>query len=124
QIIDRYSAMGIPRPDEGSCKGDCEATGYVPIFMRPKHVPDGNVFVSDNEDDPRYVSLWNAGHRQSCTVRGILHSLLHAKSVTPTGTGDYVRWLLRRLFNRRRCDGWHFVTCPDCNGTRREVKAS
>jgi len=32
EISDRYSALGIPRPNPKTvCKGNCEGTGWVPI---------------------------------------------------------------------------------------------
>lgn len=45
EFVDRYSALGMPRPEPGTvCEGDCEGTGYVPI--------------SADEPDPVYRKLW------------------------------------------------------------------
>lgn len=76
EFTDRYQALGIPYPDPATmCKGDCEATGYVPI--------------KSDTDDPVYRRLWD-----------------EAEAVEPTD------------------DGWHFVVCPRCSGTRLEPEQS
>ncbi|BCK74020.1 hypothetical protein Srufu_079730 (plasmid) [Streptomyces libani subsp. rufus] len=71
QSTDRYEALGITPPSLLTvCRGQCEGTGAVPVFIHA------------SETDPRLVALWN-----------------EAEAASPSG------------------DGWHFVTCPDCQGT-------
>ena len=45
EIVDRYSVLGIPRPDPKTiCDGFCEGTGIVPI--------------KQNDKDPVFQKLW------------------------------------------------------------------
>ena len=56
QIIatDRYQALGIPYPDvETVCQGQCEGTGYVPIFGNNK----GILKIPADMEEP-WRSLW------------------------------------------------------------------
>jgi hypothetical protein len=48
EIYDRYSALGIPRPDPTTmCKGQCEGTGFVPVK-----------FEHENDDEGNWHDLW------------------------------------------------------------------
>lgn len=97
EFTDRYQALGIPRPDPGTvCLGHCEGTGFVPI-------KDGAP-----ESGAVFDRLWHEAHARSCSLRGRLRQLL---ALSP-----------RRAF--QRCDGWHFVVCPDCGGSGKRPKAS
>lgn len=70
QFVDRYSALGIPRPDPMTmCQGPCEGVGLVP--------------VRSGDDDPELRRRWE-----------------EAEEKNPAD------------------DGWHFVVCPSCEGTR------
>lgn len=71
EFIDRYQALGIPRPDlETMCKGQCDGVGFYPTRL--------------DDATSEEAALWNEMHRRP-------HS--------------------------EPCDGWHFITCPDCKGT-------
>lgn len=88
---DRYRAAGIPYPDPATvCKGQCEGMGCVP--------------VCEGDGDPRFDALWAEAHatQHSLTDR----MLMAAQKIVP----DFP-------WHREGCDGWHFVKCPDCNGT-------
>lgn len=70
QFVDRYSALGIPRPDPNTmCQGPCEGVGLVP--------------VRNGDDDPELRRRWE-----------------EAEEKNPAD------------------DGWHFVVCPVCEGSR------
>lgn len=91
EFTDRYKALGIPYPDPATmCQGQCEGTGYVPVFSdiaprrRDSVYPNHDVM---RDPDERLRRAWTVAHER-CP------------------------WLLEP------CDGWHFVVCPDCNGTR------
>ncbi len=73
EIVDRYSAMGIPHPDPATmCEGQCEGTGVVPVYKD-----------CANSKNAPWRDLW-----------------LAAEAENPAD------------------NGYHFVTCPTCNGTR------
>jgi hypothetical protein len=57
EFTDRYQALGIPYPNPKTmCKGDCEGTGWVPIF--------------ENDDNPVYKRLWKEAEAQKPTDDG------------------------------------------------------
>lgn len=83
EFFDRYTALGIPRPDPATmCKGPCEGTGLVPV-QRPR---DGDLFVAPDPDAKMEEELMRRWEE--------------AESKNPSD------------------DGWHFVTCPTCEGSR------
>jgi len=50
-FTDRYEVLGIPYPDpDTKCLGDCEGTGWVPIFA--------------DEEDPVYLELWKKAEEE------------------------------------------------------------
>ena len=62
-FTDRYQALGMDYPDPGTmCKGQCEGTGWVPIFMDPGDKGVSKVQPLVEENDPRYVALWQEAH--------------------------------------------------------------
>jgi len=78
-IEDRYSALGIPRPDKDSCD-ECDATGYIPIQASELNSyacnsPKGRVLVVGQKEEDG----------------------------TPMPD-----------------DGWLFLQCPVCEGTRKK----
>ena len=104
-FTDRYQALGIPYPDQKTmCKGQCEGTGWVPVRGEINDV-DGLLYMEEGED-PRLIALWREAHEKSHTIKQRIKSAIKCRDV-------------RILF--RKCDGWHFVKCPDCNGTGRET---
>lgn len=69
-VIDRYRALGIPRPNPATmCQGPCDGTGVAP--------------VRSDEQDQELRRRWGV-----------------AEQMSPAE------------------DGWHFVPCPDCEGSR------
>lgn len=57
---DRYTALGIETPIENICEGQCEGTGWVPIYCSTEKMPDGRKGLVPRraETDPRLVQLW------------------------------------------------------------------
>ena len=54
EFTDRYKALGIPYPELSTmCRGDCEGTGYVPIFN--PHKADG---LKQAGERVVYIALW------------------------------------------------------------------
>ena len=109
QFSDRYSATGTPYPDpETVCRGQCEGMGVVPV-----HVDE---FDFSELHDPVWAGLWMDEHRATCNFRGVMRVLWRHKEWW------YWRSVLRDVRQARRwqfcADGWHFVVCPTCNGTR------
>jgi hypothetical protein len=89
EIVDRYSALGIPAPDpETMCDGQCEGTGFIPIYMSigDEELPELSHCHLADEDDPALVTLWEAEEA-----------------------------------NHPCRDGWHFIECPDCQGTGKKL---
>lgn len=84
EFTDRYDALGIPRPDPATvCAGQCEGTGFYPVFDARGRGDDRFVSPADNNTDED-TKAWESAHAEA----------------------------LKHI-----CDGWHFVTCPECNGT-------
>jgi len=104
EFTDRYQALGIPYPDsETMCKGQCEGIGWVPIHF--------------SETEEPWRSLWiQAEERQREEIR--------KGKLRPS----YL-FLLRHHARRSKIgrvitdldDGYHFVKCPDCNGTGKSL---
>jgi hypothetical protein len=87
EFTDRYSAMGIDRPDPKTmCQGACEGTGVVPIYgegWKPKDAKTGlSIVGGPSSVQPAYQERWAEAEAKEATD-----------------------------------DGWHFVKCMDCNGT-------
>ena len=103
EFTDRYQALGMPSPDPATmCKGDCEGTGVYPLW-------------GPCEESGHEAALWREAHARACSVRGRLKTLVTG-SAGRYGIIRDLRWAFRR------CDGYHFVTCPDCNGTGRRER--
>lgn len=86
EFTDRYKALGIPYPDPKTmCKGQCEGTGIIPVYMKAGDQRDG-VCTPEDEDDPELIKLWLEAEKEN-------------------GSND----------------GWHFVCCPDCDGTGKKL---
>jgi hypothetical protein len=99
KMTNRYDAMGIPVPDPKTvCHGQCEGTGLIPI--------------SKVEKDQELKRRWDVQHRKSCNLVGVLRQLWRHP--------EWWYWksiLCDLIYRRSVCDGWHFVKCPDCEGT-------
>jgi len=59
EIVDRYSALGIPRPGDDCCKGQCEGTGFVPIHRD-----------HENDEEGPWHDLWLECEKESPTDDG------------------------------------------------------
>lgn len=95
EFTDRYQALGIPYPDTATmCVWHCEGTGWVPVHR--------------GEEDPTLRALWQRGHAVTCSVFGRARNFVH-------GCVSLNRFRLALAVER--CDGYHFVKCPNCNGT-------
>ena len=91
EFTDRYDALGVPRPyPETMCRGQCEGTGWYP------------------ENDQNSV-LWQDAHAKRCNFRGWLGAMWENRRDPST-----VWYVIKSGW---KCDGWHFVKCPDCDGT-------
>ena len=103
EIVDRYSATGTPYPDPDTmCIGQCEGMGAVPVHR--------------NDPEEPWSTLWREAHAAKCSLRGVFRELWRHREVW------YWRSVLRGVWQTRSwklCDDdYHFVVCPDCNGTR------
>ena len=69
EITDRYQAMGIPYPDpETMCKGQCEGTGVIPVFMDN---PFGyGCRPNGEEKDEQLIALWKEAEAENPTDDG------------------------------------------------------
>lgn len=90
-FTNRYEMLGMPLPNPATmCLGECEGTGVIPIYKDDVH--------------PEFLRRWQDEHKKAHTVWFRLKLAWEQKSF----------WY---LFHGWRCDGWHFITCPDCEGT-------
>ena len=111
EFTDRYQALGIPYPAEGTvCQGQCEGTGMVPVAHYEQPAVEGECRVVELEDDPRLLALWREGHRKCSTLGRFLQFFRFDLAVR-------YGWKTHWSIVTERCDGWHFVKCPDCGGS-------
>ena len=103
EFTDRYKALGIPYPDPKTmCDGQCEGVGMYPVVHYLKKPTGNHCCVSDENNTEYEISEWTKQHNRTCRS---------------------IKWRLRQLFTRywrecfKKCDGWHFIQCPDCKGT-------
>lgn len=104
----RYETLGMPLPDPCTvCQGQCEGTGWFPLH------PNSDCF----KNNPRLRYLWHQAHK-------VAHTRL-------AGWDSFLFFLKQREFriawnvlldqkNWDKCDGWHFIRCPDCGGTGKQ----
>ncbi len=104
EFTDRYQALGIPYPDpETMCHGQCEGTGFYPIFEQRNGEKHG---VHPTKENTAFEKVaWRECHREG---HGLWQRIKHA-------------WEFKNLSilkdSARNCDGWHFIKCLDCGGT-------
>lgn len=146
EFHDRYTALGIPRPDPATiCPGACEGTGWVPVHIRDlvganpqfcldyepaalKRAWEDHQYWLDHHpralrctDEPtarnhQYRWLWMAAHYENCGWGARLRVL---RQNAPRD------WVDAWSQFRYGCDGWHFCRCLDCGGTgKRPVEGS
>lgn len=104
EFTDRYKALGIPYPNpETVCRGQCEGTGFVPIHR--------------DETEERFAALWDEAHVK-CYATRWQRWWRFVRNIRKAW-----KWGLRTHWHIcfDRCDGWHFVKCPDCGGTGKRV---
>lgn len=89
QITDRYSATGTPYPNPDTmCKGYCEGMGCYPHNTCMNYM-----FINQPTELEATEQLeWEKEHKKQMWKTLGLHYFV--------------------------CDGWHFIKCPTCNGTR------
>jgi hypothetical protein len=65
-LVDRYSAIGMEAPDQKTmCKGECEGTGYIPVF-NPECQNKGSCYPSDATPlEPIILALWQAAEAEN-----------------------------------------------------------
>lgn len=94
ETTDRYKAMGIPYPDpETMCKGPCEGTGFYPQFLAGPWLKPSALRLMSEDASEEEIRRWHEVHLVS----------EHDVSQEPP--------------YERVCDGWHFIRCPDCEGS-------
>lgn len=111
-FVDRYSATGTPYPEPDTvCLGQCEGMGCVPIADPERK---GKLREMKRER-PEFIQLWNEAHAEQCCVSGVLRSLWQNREWWFWKSIGRDVWNV--LKGGKFCDGWHFVKCPDCDGT-------
>lgn len=59
EYTDRYQALGIPYPDLATmCRGQCEGTGVVPVYMSKGDSRPDNGCREQDETDPEMIRRW------------------------------------------------------------------
>jgi len=95
-LTDRYAATGRPYPEPSTvCLGQCEGMGCVPHKDNPE---EGGIFQQ----------LWEEEHAEAHKITTRIRNAWRFEFL-PLGSRFAILW--------ERCDGWHFVKCPDCGGT-------
>lgn len=108
EIVDRYSALGIERPNiDTMCGGQCEGTGYVPHYKG-----DSELQMERQEGDDELDKLWDIAHALPHREMEVVESCEYhkMKEHREEGRMDCKDCVLK-------CDGWHLLKCPTCNGT-------
>lgn len=97
-FTDRYEGL-MPYPDpETMCEGECEGMGVYPL-KSSEGGTGGDVSAIERR-------RWLLAHFA-------LNAHIEERPLINLP-------FLRRLFTRKvkvACNGWHFITCPDCEGT-------
>lgn len=101
--VDRYSATGTPYPDpETMCAGPCEGMGVYPQFLAGAWLkPSAARLEVSEEVNAKEIERWHEAHMLSD----------HPAEKDKDG-----------IYQERQCDGWHFITCPDCEGTGKAIE--
>lgn len=113
-ITSRYEALGMELPDPKTmCRGDCEGTGWYPTQGRGRKELQHAYVAEVSEVD---LKLWDEAHAEAHKLTTKLKTMW-----------DWIRtgqfsWRSRISYLFEGCDGWHFVKCPDCNGTGKHTQ--
>ena len=121
EFVDRYSALGISRPDPATiCQGQCEGIGYYPQFL------DGP-WVSPNSPKLESITIPVVELEDLSAALDNPNKIPKDNTATivfdcPSPTEEEIkRWHeahnVPDAHRNDRCDGWHFIKCPDCEGT-------
>lgn len=111
EFMDRYSATRKPYPNPTTvCLGRCEGMACYPVQRRR---PSDDVYVT--EVNILDQGLWDVEHDLHCNLWGCIADLWNHRQVWYWKS--VFRDVLRLLQGKGYCDGWHFVSCADCNGT-------
>lgn len=109
EFTDRYKALGIPYPEpETMCNGQCEGTGWIPVYCK---ITPANTSMCEKEEDERLIQAWEKAHAEAHNLTGILKTCMDFLK------NGKIKWAVSHLWQDWKCDGWHTVECPDCNGT-------
>lgn len=70
-FTDRYAELGMQLPDPAAmCAGQCEGTGWLPVFMLPAGgVPEGYC-VGPEETEPALIDLWRKAEEERHAADG------------------------------------------------------
>ena len=70
-ITDRYSALGIDRPNvKTMCEGQCEGTGYIPHYKG-----DSELQMERQPGDDVLDELWEVAHAKNHEYQEIVDSI-------------------------------------------------
>lgn len=100
EMTDRYKMLEMPYPDPKTmCEGQCDGTGTFPV-----HVSEENLILK---------AEWNRLHNESHRLIECLKAawFFIRRGEFKIATTCFEEW------GKSNCDGWHFITCPDCKGT-------
>src|SRR4051812_25379410 len=118
-FVDRYSATGKDYPDPATvCKGHCEGMGCVPIHRPTKHSQVET--IHELIEEAEFQKRWHSEHERNCNLVGVIRGLFRHRELWYWRSigRDIWRWIRGKGY----CDGWHFVECPECNGTGKQPK--
>lgn len=109
-FTDRYRAAGIPYPDpQTMCEGRCAGMGFYPQFCINGQ---GHLLRSlrpSGEPTQYELDSWRKAHDAAHTIRRRVWNAIRFRRLS-------ILW--------EKCNGYHFIKCPDCNGTgKRAVNA-
>jgi len=108
-FLDRYEALGIAYPDPSTmCEGQCRGVGVYPHKVDD---PDAT-----EEEQKRWLDCHDKAHSWKAVFKNL------------KANKEWWFWksIIKDLLNGEwfKCDGWHFIKCPDCEGTglREEIE--
>lgn len=107
----RYGAGPMPNPLT-MCPGQCDGTGFYPVFRIAANVTPGDVHPVDTRValTEGEVAAWEQAHRR-CSFLGRVRVAFNVVCLWRYGLYNHYREVTTR------CDGWHFIRCPECSGT-------
>lgn len=99
-ITDRYSALGMDRPNPDTvCDGQCEGTGVIPHYKG-----NSELQMERQPGDDVLDELWEIAHAKSHEYQEIVERCeFHKKNGLPETGFDCKDCKIEE------CDGWHFL---------------